>query len=224
LSITQRSGKKTIYGQTLTRSFSIPVVTLKSCFAGTLSGKNNLLPFRSANFPHFTFRKASHHTRGYTLIELVVVIVLLGLMFGITVPRFRQALLNDPLDTTALRLVGLVQNLRERAISGQVSYILHFDIREKRIWSFASTASEEEQETARERAYELPADVKIHDVWSWSSGKFFNEGTIRFSRKGYIEQSVIHLQSEDGREMSLELIPFLGSIKIHEGYVDFDRG
>jgi len=178
----------------------------------------------SPNLPHSTFRNSSHYVRGFTLIELVVVIVLLGLMFGLTVPRFRQALLSDSLNTTSLRLIGLTQDLRERAISGQVSYILHFDIRGKRIWAFAGTASEEEQETARERAYELPADVKIQDVWTWSSGKIFNEGIIRFSRKGYIEQSMIHLQSEDGRELSLELTPFLGSVKIHEGYVDFDRG
>ena len=145
-------------------------------------------------------------------------------MFGITVPKFRQALLSDSLNSTSLKLVGLVQDLRERAISGQVSYVLNIDIRGKKIWAFASTASEEEQEIARERAYELPVDVKIQDVWSWSSGKFFNEGIIRFSRKGYIEQSMIHLQSEDGREVSLELTPFLGSIKIHEGYVDFARG
>jgi prepilin-type N-terminal cleavage/methylation domain-containing protein len=208
----------------ITRFFSIPVSSLKSCFAGTPSGKNNLLLFRSAIFPYFIFKKASHHTRGYTLIELIVVIVLLGLMFGITVPKFRQALLNDSIDTTALRLVGLVQNLRERAISGQVSYILHFDIRENRIWASASTASDEEKEDARERVYELPADVRIQDVWSWSSGKFYNEGVIRFSRKGYIEQSMIHLKSEDGREMSLELTPFLGSVKIHEGYIDISRG
>jgi general secretion pathway protein H len=153
-----------------------------------------------------------------------MVIVLLGLMFGITVPKFRQALLSDSLDATSLRLIGLVQDLRERAISGQVSYILHFDIRENKIWAAASTASEEEQEEARERVYELPADVRIQDVWSWSSGKYYNEGRIRFSRKGYIEQSMIHLQSEDGREISLELTPFLGSVKIHEGYVDISRG
>jgi len=162
--------------------------------------------------------------RGYTLIELIVVIVLLGLMFGITIPRFRQALFNDSLDATSLRVIGLVQNLREKAISNQVSYILHLDIREKRIWAFAGNASEEEQEIARARAYELPQDIKIQDVWSWSRGKFFDEGTIRFSRKGYIEQSMIHLQSQDGRQLSLELTPFLGSIKIHDGYVDFDRG
>jgi hypothetical protein len=35
---------------------------------------------------------------------------------------------------------------------------------------------------------------------------------------------MIHLQAENGRQLTLELTPFLGSIKIHEGYVDFDRG
>ncbi|NOQ65798.1 MAG: prepilin-type N-terminal cleavage/methylation domain-containing protein [Desulfobacterales bacterium] len=208
----------------ITRFFSIPVSILKSCFAGALSGKNNFLLPLSLRLPHSTFKKSSNYTKGYTLIELIVVIVLLGLMFGITVPRFRQNLLSDSLDATSLRLIGFAQDLREKAISGQVSYMLHLDIREKRIWAFASTATEEEQEAARERAYELLADVKIQDVWSWSSGKVFDEAIIRFSRKGYIEQSMIHLQSEDGREVSLELTPFLGSIKIHEGYVDFDRG
>jgi prepilin-type N-terminal cleavage/methylation domain-containing protein len=207
----------------IARFFSIPVSILISCFAGTPSGRSTSLLSLSVN-PHPPFKKSSHHIKGYTLIELVVVIVLLGLMFGVAIPKFRQALLSDSLDTTALRVIGLVQNLREKAISGQVSYILHLDIREKRIWAIAGTASEEEQETARDRAYELPEDIRIQDVWSWNRGKFFDEGTIRFSRKGYIEQSMIHLQSEDGREVSLELTPFLGSIKIHEGYVDIDRG
>jgi general secretion pathway protein H len=69
----------------------------------------------------------------------------------------------------------------------------------------------------------LPDDVKIEDIWSWSSGKLYDEAKIHFSKKGYIEQSMIHLQSLDGRQLSLELSPFLGSIKVHEGYVDFDR-
>ena len=207
----------------ITKYFSIPISIFISCFAGTPSDRNIRLLYPS-EYSNTTYKKSLHRMQGYTLIELIVVIVLLGLMFGISIPRFRKALLSDSLDTASLRVIGLVQNLREKAISQQVSYILHFDIREKRIWSNASNASEEEQEIARERAFELPPDIRIHDVWSWSSGKFFDEATIRFSRKGYIEQSMIHLQSEDGREVSLELTPFLGSIKIHEGYVDIDRG
>ena len=162
--------------------------------------------------------------RGYTLIELIVVIVLLGLMFGLVVPKFRQAVLSDSLDATSLRIIGLVEDLRERAISNQVTYVLHFDIRSRELWAFASDATAEEQETARERAYRLPVDVAIEDIWLWSKGKLYDEATIQFSRKGYIEQAVIHLQSEDGRQLSLELTPFLGSIKIHDGYVDIDRG
>lgn len=205
------------------KHFSNPASQHKFSFTGTSPIKKNLLFFFAALFPRRFSRVRPGNTGGYTLIELIVVLILLGLMFGLTVPRFRQAILSDSLDATALRLIGLVQDLRERAISDQVAYVLHFDIRARKIWAFANTATEEEQESARERAFELPVDVRIEDIWSWSSGKLYDEATIRFSRKGYIEQSMIHLQSEDGRQLSLELTPFLGSIKTHEGYVDLNR-
>ncbi len=182
-----------------------------------------MLP-RFSDFQQIFCRKKALNDKGYTLIELIVVLVLLGLMFGLVIPKFRQAILSDSLNATSLRIIGLVENLREKAISDQVSYVLHLDIRERKLWAFASTASEEEQEQARARSYQLPLDVNIEDVWSWSSGKLYDETTIKFSRKGYVEQAMIHLQSEDGRQLSLELTPFLGSIKIHDGYVDFNRG
>lgn len=207
----------------INRFFSIPVLLIISCGAGFLSGEKRrslrLIQGSSAVIQGKSFLNA----RGYTLLELIVVIVLLGLMFGLTVPRFRQTVLSDSLDATSLRIIGVVQDLREKAISDQVSYVLHLDIRQKKLWAFATSATEEEQERARDRAYKLPVDVNIEDIWSWSRGKLYEEATIHFSKKGYIEQSMIHLQSEDGRQLSLELSPFLGSIKIHEGYVDFDR-
>ena len=188
------------------------------------SGRNILLPSLSTGIAPASNRKPSYHSPGYTLIELVVVLVLLGLIFGITVPKFRQNLFSNSLDAASLRLIGLVQELRERAVSSQMSQVLHFDIRNNRIWFFAKDATEEEQDAARARAFELSEDVRIENVWSQRSGTFYDEGEIFFSRKGYVEQSVIHLQSEDGREITLELTPFLGSVKIHEGYVDIARG
>ena len=200
-----------------------PFFLSRICSAGRASGKAFRLSLLFANSRPVFLNNTSIKTRGYTLLELIVVIVLLGLMFGIAVPRFRQAMLNDSLDATSLRIIGLIQNLRERAISDQASYVLHFDIPGGKLWSFAVDATEEEQETAKERAYQLPADIDIEDIWAWSSGKLYDEAKINFSKKGYIEQAVIHLQSEDGRQLSLELTPFLGSIKIHEGYIDLGR-
>jgi prepilin-type N-terminal cleavage/methylation domain-containing protein len=193
---------------------------LRYCSTGLQTGRDRQL---------LSIVRPDHNTarlnrQGYTLLELIVVIVLLGLIFGLTVPKFRQALLSDSLDATSLRMIGLVQNLREQAIRGQEPYTLHIDIRSNKVWSFPSSASEEEQVKAGKRAYTLPPDVQIQDIWSSTGGKLYDEAVIRFSKKGYVEQSVIHLKSEDGREFSLELYPFLGSIKIHEGYVDTQSG
>jgi hypothetical protein len=154
----------------------------------------------------------------------VVVIVLLGLLFGLVLPQLRTSPLRDSLDSTALRLIGLVDDLRGQAVSDQVVYLLHLDIRGKRVWYHAADATEEDREVAENRAQRLPPDVKIEDVWSWSGGRLYDEATILFSRKGYIEQAMIHLQADDGRQVSLELTPFLGSVTIHDGYVDIDRG
>ena len=195
-------------------------IILRYCSSGVQTGSGHpLLPI-----PRPALRARRLTAAGYTLLELIVVIVLLGLMFGLTVPKFRQALITDTLGSTTLRLIGLVQDLRERAIRGQEPYTLHIDIRANEIWAFANSASEEEQEKARKRAYKLPMDVQIQDIWSWSGGKHYDEAIIRFSKKGYIEQSIIHLKSEDDRELSLELYPFLGTIKIRDGYVDKKSG
>jgi len=118
---------------------SIAEYLFKSSFAGPPSHKEScLLPLFSGfqlNFPH---KKTFSRAKGYTLIELIVVLVLIGLMLVLVVPKFRQAVLSDSLDATALRIIGLVQDLRERAISNQVSYKLHLDIRGKKLWAFAS--------------------------------------------------------------------------------------
>ena len=204
----------------LSKLVSSPAIS----FTDQSKGKNFRLTLLSQDFQQNSFLQTFGSTRGYTLIELIVVLILLGMIVGLVVPKFRQAVLSDSLDTTSLRIIGLVQDLREKAISDQTSYVLHLDIRERELWAFAADATAEEQETARKRAYQLPVDVKIEDVWLWSMGKIYDEAVIRFSKKGYIEESIIHLESDDGRQLSLELTPFLGSIKIHEGYVDFDRG
>ena len=205
------------------RHFSTFPSAPNSCKVNSSPDRNSFLLHSLPCYTPSTASRPSIHSGGYTLIELIVVIVLIGLMFSMSLPKFRQTLLSDTLESTSLNLIGVVQELRERAVTDQVTYELHFDIPGKRIWAFPTSASEEDREMAREQAQKLPPDIEIMDVWSVNSGKFYNEGKIRFSKKGYVEESMIHLQSEDGEEVSLELSPFLGSIKIHEGYVDLDR-
>jgi prepilin-type N-terminal cleavage/methylation domain-containing protein len=159
--------------------------------------------------------------KGYTLIELAVVVILIGLFLGLSIPRFQYAMVSDDLKATVRRIVGTVKGLRNEAIREQQVYIFHLDLESNRLWIEPPGISEEQRALARERAFKFPRGVRILDVWCKGKGKKVNgEVAIRFSKKGYVEQTVIHLGAEDGREFTLVLNPFLGTIKVYDKYVD----
>jgi len=159
--------------------------------------------------------------QGFTLIELTVVVFLIGVMLAVSIPRFRYSIITDNLKSTTRRIVGLVTGLRNEAIRDQKNYLLHFDIESNQLWIAFDGITKEEREMAQERALQLPEDVRIIDVWKKGKGKMVDgEVSIRFSKKGYAEQTVIHLGAEDGREFTLLLNPFLAKIKSYDKYVD----
>ena len=109
--------------------------------------------------------------KGYTLIELAVVVVLIGLMLAISIPRIQYSLLTDNLKSTTRRIIGLVKGLRDEAIREQKVCLLCFDIESNELWVESDAPSEEERELARERAFRLPPDIRILDVWCRGKGK-----------------------------------------------------
>ena len=161
--------------------------------------------------------------KGYTLIELIVVLVLVGMMLTLAAPRLRNALLTDDLKGVARKMIGIINSLRNEAIREQRDYSLHFDLDANRFWVSYGSMTDEERAVAREKGFNLPADIHIDDVWIRGEGKMV-EGAIRirFTRRGYTQKSAIHLSSEDGRVLTLVLSPFLGKVKVINKYVDFD--
>ena len=164
----------------------------------------------------------SMRCKGYTFIELTVVIFLVGLTLVLTVPRFRYAMLTDELKGTVRRLVGTVRSLRNEAIREQTNYELHFDLESHRFWVESADMTDEGRELAYEKAFQLADGVRILDVWSKEKGKKADgEASVHFTKKGYIEHSVVHLGGDDDRRFTLEFSPFLGKIKVVEEYIEF---
>ena len=161
--------------------------------------------------------------RGYTLIELIVVLVLIGMMLTLAAPRLRNALLTDDLKGSARKMIGIINNLRNEAIREQRDYSLNFDLDANRFWISYRSMTDEERAVASEEGSNLPPDVRIHDVWIKGAGKMVRGAArIRFTRRGYTQKSAIHLSSKDGRELTLVLSPFLGKVKVINKYVEFD--
>ncbi len=164
------------------------------------------------------------YSKGYTLIELMVVVVLIGIFFSFTAPRFRDAVLTDSLKSATLRLTGKIINLRSNAMQKHFDHRLRFDLEKNEYWYESADVTPEGSALAHEETVEhLPQDVRIIDIWIKDRGKkMAGDAAIKFTKKGYTQQSAIHLESDDNRVFTIVLSPFLQKVKVMENYIEFE--
>ncbi len=160
--------------------------------------------------------------RGFTLIELIVVISLFGLMLFFSLPRIQNNPFLDGSKKSARWLVGKIQALKESAIREQKQYSLHFDLDSGRIWETSESMSQEDHENAELNSYALPDDVRIVDVEYPAKEKITTGQTeITFYKAGYTDKAFIHMQEGD-TYLSFLIEPFLSNIQVIEEYVTFE--
>lgn len=154
----------------------------------------------------------------------MVVMVLISLMTAFAVPGLRSSLFSDQLKTTTRKILGLVSEASQEAVSKHAEYSLYFDLEKNSI----STLQEEQKEAAdvqypQGRELNVPDSVQLTDVTSVHGGKQ-SQGmaVIRFSKKGYVDKTLIHLRSDDGDDMTIMLSPFLGVTKIFDSYIELE--
>ena len=159
--------------------------------------------------------------RGYTLIELSVVVLLIGMMLFLAIPRVRDGLLNDDLKATTRQIVGAATELRNDAVREQLDYLLRLDLVETGFWSYSADTTAEKQAEIRKRAVRFPKGIRIADVRQPPEArKTDGEVVIRFFRKGYVSPTVIRLVKDD-RTFTLVFNPFLQTVGVYEESVDF---
>jgi prepilin-type N-terminal cleavage/methylation domain-containing protein len=158
--------------------------------------------------------------KGYTLIEISVVIVLVGVILLMAVPRVRDTVTDDRMRSAARHLSGTARELRASAVREQVDHYLHMDLDKRLVWNTRDDMTAENRTLRRNQARSLPSGVRIADVALIDVGKK-NEGEviIRFFSQGYVQPAVIHL-TDDVRVMSLILQPFLSAFDVQDKYVD----
>jgi len=175
---------------------------------------------RSASASGETTRNG--HCRGFTLIELIVVISLIGLMLLFSLPRLGNNPFLDDSKKSARWLIGKVQALKESAIRDQKLYSLHFDLDSGRIWETNESMSQEDYESAVLNSYALPEDVRIMDVEYPAQGRITSGHTeITFYKAGYTDKAFVHMQ-EGETYLSFLIEPFLSSVQVIEEYAGFE--
>jgi prepilin-type N-terminal cleavage/methylation domain-containing protein len=160
---------------------------------------------------------------GYTLLELIVVMALIGIVFFFALPRFEGSFLLDDANTSSRWLIGKLQALREDALRSRRLQVLHVDLDTGRLWATAEGMTPEQQELARRRA-QLPAGGGRVFAIEFAGQPRLGAGRaeIRFFGDGHTDRVLLHLRSGDA-VASFLLEPFLAQVKRFDTMVGFDN-
>ncbi len=156
---------------------------------------------------------------GFTLMELLMVIALLGIAFFIVVPRFEDAAASGDLNTFVRGLSARLQAQREAAVGTQEVRSLYLDLDNRTFGMGGVPLTPEEWDARENTGKEIPDTVSIMDV-EWPGSVIQTRGPAQFAiaGNGYIAHAAIHLEDTD-RQVTIILEPFLGQARIFDGYV-----
>jgi general secretion pathway protein H len=160
--------------------------------------------------------------RGFTLIELAIVVLLLGLVAGLTMPLLSNWGQDDLLGS-ARRLAGTVRYLYNEAALTRNEHQLIFNLDDG---SYQTKVLDKtghlEPVGGAGKGRKLLGDARFEDIVITSRGRFTTgEVTTLFHPSGWLDETIIHLRDEDGKQLSLRFAPLTGAMDLVEGHEDF---
>lgn len=162
--------------------------------------------------------------RGFTLLELAVVLFLIGLVMTIAMPYF-GSMQTSQMRSEARRLASRANYLYEEAGAQKVILRLTFDLANNgyfasRMDPFAAKPAFRPENGPAGVRVAMPAGIWIRDVTVEGVGTV-ERGVVsaQFYPGGYADATLIHLADTKGEVFTLAIDPFSGRVSIVRGDV-----
>jgi prepilin-type N-terminal cleavage/methylation domain-containing protein len=160
--------------------------------------------------------------KGFTLIELIVVISLISIMLFFAVPRFQNNVLSDSTKEVSRWILLKIPYIKESAAREQRRYVLHVSFESNKLWITHEAMLQEALQSAETNGYTLPEDVKLLDVEYPDKEKISTgQADIYFNEEGYSDKAIIHLENDDNEKFSFLIEPFLRRVRLYNSYAEF---
>ncbi len=159
---------------------------------------------------------------GFTLVELAVVLVLVGLLLGLVLPRL-PGVGEGRLEATARHIAGMTRHIYNEAALTGLEHRIRIDLTQQKIEGLRLDADGELVPlNGSGRGSELPDSVRFVDVERLGAGKTTGgQLEVRVLPVGWIDETVIRLRADNDQVLTLHLLPLTGVAEIHAGYKDF---
>lgn len=153
---------------------------------------------RPARPHHFAIAK---NKSGFTLIELIFVLAIIGIVLAVTAPEFRFFIAGRNVANAANKLVALARHARSMSIAEGRTYRLNVDTTSGTFWLDAQTGAEfKELDTDFGQRFQLPDGTKA--TWVGTNGA----PPAAPVQGGKPAQSVSFFSDGRGETMTLNLI------------------
>ena len=161
-------------------------------------------------------------SNGFTLIELMVVVVVLGVMMGLVIPRLGD-MGEANLKRSARHLTGMIKFLRDEAQAKKAVYRIRFDIQGNRYWAEELTVLSDRTREFKRLQVAMANDGNLAGQTSFRDvhvGSHPDDPYILFTPDGWVEPALIHLRNGDDKPFTLIVKPLTGNTQLHEGEVE----
>ncbi len=166
-------------------------------------------------------------TSGFTLIELIVVIVVIGLVMGLAITRMDFMVPKYKIRGAARGVAFHIKRARFQAVSTGKEVYIKYDLSRGRYWllvAFPKT-DEEAEEVPDEFEYsevmrkKLPDGIRFVNVIA-GADQVYSDGiaTIRLSPFGSSNHVIVNLQDDGDKKMSLKVNGFTGAVSFYKGH------
>jgi prepilin-type N-terminal cleavage/methylation domain-containing protein len=169
--------------------------------------------------PQSKFRNPQ--SKGFTLIELAMVIIVLGIMISLVIPTLGEVT-GANLKRSARHLTGMVRFLRDEAEATKTVYRLRFDVPGGHYWAEMLTVTSERTMEFKRVPSAISAEGNLSGNTVFKSvraGSHPDDPSILFTPDGWVEKTFIHLQDGNARDYTLIVRPLTGDTELHEGEV-----
>jgi general secretion pathway protein H len=160
--------------------------------------------------------------RGFSLLELIVVLVLIGLATSLVVPSLSRVSKTIELQAAAKKVSGILRYYRSEAVNKGLVYQVLFDSesREVKVQSIDVSGEKEEDEkkegTSPKKMYVLPSGIQMKEIDFPSPGYPSDLPAIEFYPNGTSSGGTILLDSQSHKGYRIQINLFTGGVKVEK--------